>query len=69
VHKNTYAPLILKDCDLIFFIWAKPLSAISRVFHGDLDFFDLHEKPREMADKVFCPHKKIMSRTFRISGA
>jgi hypothetical protein len=26
------------------------------------------EKPLEFADYVFCPHKKITSRTIRISG-
>jgi hypothetical protein len=27
------------------------------------------EKPLEIADFVFCPHRKITSRTIRISGA
>ena len=31
----------------------QPLQGI---FHGDLDFFDLHEKSREMADYMFCPN-------------
>jgi hypothetical protein len=26
------------------------------------------EKPLEIADHVFCPHKKITSRSIRISG-
>jgi hypothetical protein len=27
------------------------------------------EEPLEIADYVFCPHKKLTSRTIRISGA
>jgi hypothetical protein len=33
-----------------------------------LGFFDHSKKPLEMADYVLCPHEKITSRNFRISG-
>jgi len=35
----------------------------------EISTFYLHEKSLEMAEKVFCPHKKITSRTFIIAGA
>jgi hypothetical protein len=36
---------------------------------GDQKIFGSLEKPLEIADYVFCPHKKITARTIRISGA
>ena len=34
-----------------------------------MTFFYLHDKSLEMADYMFCPHKKITSHTFIITGA
>jgi hypothetical protein len=35
------------------------------IFHGDLDFFDLHEKSRDQSNYEIFPHKIQKSRTFK----
>ncbi len=79
VHKNSDALMILNVCDFIFVCWQNTYSAISWGFRGGLDFFDLRsgqfgsqkgvrplKKSLEIADYVFCTHKKITSLTVRI---
>ncbi len=34
------------------------------IFHGDLDFFDLHEKSLDLSNYEIFPHKILKSRTF-----
>jgi hypothetical protein len=58
-HNNTNAPLILKVLEIIFCLGQ---------FRGKKGLGPL-EKPREMPHYMFCPRKKITSRTFKISGA
>jgi hypothetical protein len=48
---------------------AKHIIGKFEVFLGGLDFFDPLEEPLEIADYMFCPHKKITSRTIRNNGA
>ena len=49
----------MKVREVIFFYAGKTLyQPFQGIFHGDLDFFDLHKKSLEMADKVFCPNTK-----------
>jgi len=70
VHKNTNAPLIPIICDVIFCMREKHYNRrILGVFRGGLNLFDPLEKPLEITDYVFYQHKKITSRTIRISGA
>jgi hypothetical protein len=38
------------------------------IFHGDLDFFDLHEKPLDLSNYEIFPHKILKSRTFKKSS-
>jgi hypothetical protein len=82
VHKNTNLRLILIVCDVIFVHLQTHNRRFLEVFRGGLEFLDPKivqdnlkvkkvlalEKPLEVADYVFFPHKKIASRTFRISG-
>ncbi len=35
------------------------------IFHGDLDFFDLHEKSLDLSNYEIFPHKIQKSRTFK----
>ncbi len=35
------------------------------IFHGDLDFFDLHEKSLDLSNYEIFPHKILKSRTFK----
>ncbi len=35
------------------------------IFHGDLDFFDLHEKSLDLSNDEIFPHKILKSRTFK----
>ncbi len=46
----------------------KNTTALCSGQFGTKKFWPL-EKPLKIADYVFCPHKKITSRTIRISGA
>jgi hypothetical protein len=39
-----------------------------RIFHGDLDFFDLHEKSLDLSNNKIFPHKILKSRTFKKSS-
>jgi hypothetical protein len=38
------------------------------IFHGDLDFFDLHEKSLDLSNYEIFPHKILKSRTFKKSS-
>jgi hypothetical protein len=38
------------------------------IFHGDLDFFDLHEKSLGLSNYEIFPHKILKSRTFKKSS-
>ncbi len=38
------------------------------IFHGDLDFFDLHEKSLDLSNYEIFPHKILKSRTFKKSN-
>jgi hypothetical protein len=38
------------------------------IFHGDLDFFDIHEKSLDLSNYEIFPHKILKSRTFKKSG-
>jgi hypothetical protein len=38
------------------------------IFHGDLDFFDLHEKSLDLSNYEIFPHKVLKSRTFKKSS-
>jgi hypothetical protein len=38
------------------------------IFHGDLDFFDLHEKSLDLLNYEIFPHKILKSRTFKKSS-
>jgi hypothetical protein len=38
------------------------------IFHGDLDFFDLHEKSLDLSNYEVFPHKILKSRTFKKSS-
>jgi hypothetical protein len=38
------------------------------IFHGDLDFFDLHEKSLELSNYEIFPHKILKSRIFKKSS-
>ncbi len=38
------------------------------VFHGDLDFFDLHEKSLDLSNYEIFPHKILKSHTFKKSS-
>jgi hypothetical protein len=35
-----------------------------RIFHGNLDFFDLHEKSLDLSNYEIFPHKILKSHTF-----
>ncbi len=37
------------------------------IFHGDLDFFYLHEKSLDLSNYEIFPHKILKSRTFKKS--
>jgi hypothetical protein len=39
-----------------------------RIFHGDLDFFDLHEKTLDLSNYEIFPHKILKSLTFKKSS-
>ena len=46
MHKITNATLFFGKCGWLFFYLGKTLNwVVLGVFHGDLDLFDLHEKP------------------------
>jgi hypothetical protein len=36
-----------------------------RIFHGDFDFFDLHEKSLDLSNYEIFPHKILKSQTFK----
>jgi hypothetical protein len=38
------------------------------IFHGDLDFFDLHEKSLDLSNYDIFPQKILKSRTFKKSS-
>ncbi len=38
------------------------------IFHGDLNFFDLHEKSVDISNYEIFPHKILKSRTFKKSS-
>ncbi len=38
------------------------------IFHGDLDFFDLHEKSLDLSNYEIFPQKILKSRTFKKSS-
>jgi hypothetical protein len=38
------------------------------IFHGDLKFFYLHEKSRDLSNYEIFPHKILESRTFKKSS-
>jgi hypothetical protein len=38
------------------------------IFHGDLDFFDLHEKSLDLSNYEIFPHKILKFRTFKKSS-
>ncbi len=38
------------------------------IFHGYLDFFDLHEKSLDLSNYEIFPHKILKSRTFKKSS-
>ncbi len=38
------------------------------IFHGDLDFFDLHEKSLDLSNYEIFPNKILKSRTFKKSS-
>ncbi len=38
------------------------------IFHGDLDFFDLHEKSLDLSNYEIFPRKILKSRTFKKSS-
>jgi hypothetical protein len=57
--------LILKVCDVILCMLAKQRVGHFVIFSGGQKKL---KKPLEIANYVFCLHKKISSRTFRISG-
>jgi hypothetical protein len=38
------------------------------IFHGDLDFFDLHEKTLDLSNYEIFPHKILKSLTFKKSS-
>ncbi len=38
------------------------------IFHGDLDFFDLHEKSLDLSNYEIFPHKILKSRPFKKSS-
>jgi hypothetical protein len=38
------------------------------ILHGDLDFFDLHEKSLDLSNYEIFPHKILKSRTFKKSS-
>jgi hypothetical protein len=38
------------------------------IFHGDFDFFDLHEKSLDLSNHEIFPHKILKSRTFKKSS-
>jgi hypothetical protein len=38
------------------------------IFHGDLDFFDLHKKSLDLSNYEIFPHKILKSRTFKKSS-
>ena len=56
---------------VIFITWAKPLIGylVLGVFHGDLDFFDLHENPSNYPIKSFAGLKKITTLIYKKSVA
>jgi hypothetical protein len=71
LHK-TNAPLIPIVCDIIFCMLAKQIigefSRFLSFFHPKIALCTL-DKPLEIDDYLFCPHKKITSRTIRNNGA
>jgi hypothetical protein len=40
----------------------------TRIFHGDLNFFDLHEKSLDLSNYEIFSHKILKSRTFKKSS-
>jgi hypothetical protein len=63
VHKNTNLMLILIVCGYIFGMLAKQIIGYSSRFLEGPHIFDPLEKPLEIANDLFCPHKNITSRT------
>ena len=63
VHKSTNATLFFGKCGWLFFYLRKAFNwVVLGVFHGDLNFFDLHEI---LPNKVFCLLKKITIGIFK----
>jgi hypothetical protein len=54
---------------ILGFYDGKPHNLIGLgIFHGDLDFFDLHEKSLDLSNYEIFPHKILKSRTFKKSS-
>ncbi len=48
--------------------WHKNANILLGIFHGDLDFIDLHEKSLDLSNYEIFPHKILKSRTFKKSS-
>jgi hypothetical protein len=61
-HKNTNILLFLKKFVILGFYAGKSHNLIGHgIFHGDLDFFDLHEKSLDLSNYGIFPHKILKS--------
>ena len=62
------APLILNVRDGFFYVGKTYIQPFQGVFHGDQKCRDLHEKPREMANKLICPNYVTIFQNQRCIG-
>jgi hypothetical protein len=68
-HKNINILLFFKKIVILGFYAGKSHNLIGLgIFHGNLDFFDLHEKSLDRSNYEIFPHKILKSRTFKKSS-
>jgi hypothetical protein len=68
-HKNTNILLFFKKIVILGFYAGKSHNLIGHgIFHGDLNFFDLHEKSLDLSNYEIFPHKIQKSPTFKNSS-
>ena len=68
-HKITNILLFFEKIVILGFYAGKSHNLIGLgIFHGDLDFFYLHEKSLDLSNYEIFPHKILKSRTFKKSS-
>jgi hypothetical protein len=68
-NKNTNLLLFFQKIVILGFYAGKSHNLIGLgIFHGDLDFFYLHEKSLDLSNYEIFPHKILKSRTFKKSS-